>query len=170
MLFGHFTQVKFFFPVPIFKTHFTPLYLLALTLSLILSLACILSCYCLGQKPALLSWLEVFCFHSFKHKPPIFSLMNFPNFPPAEQLSYVFFLNELRLQGPRVPSIKHGRTQTWLDTNQIKYSTNKRTKCQIKVGEFSGQDLLRMKALMSSSVVGFKSIITGSQCKHLILN
>lgn len=69
-----------------------------------------------------------------------------------------------------MPSIKHGRTQTWLDTNQIKYSTNITTKCQIRVGEFSGQDLLRMKALMSSSVVGFKPIITGSQCKHLILN
>lgn len=27
-----------------------------------------------------------------------------------------------------MPSIKHGRTRTWLDTNQIKYSTNKTTK------------------------------------------
>jgi len=69
-----------------------------------------------------------------------------------------------------VASIKHGRTLTWLDTNQIKHSANKTTKCQIRVGKFSGEDLLRVKVLMSSSVVGFKPIVTGSQCKHFILN
>lgn len=69
-----------------------------------------------------------------------------------------------------MPSVKHGRTLTWLDTNQRKYSTNKTTKCQRRVGEFSAQDLLRMKALMSGSVVGFKPVVTGSQSKHFILN